>query len=114
MTTSATRSLNPPPDVTQPEAKIQLEHRLQAGVNDPEDMADVAELLQMIVENPAAVEQLIEMLTMMQQDGDAAGQYFSQQRPVHYDMPNYGGQYSMLNAPSSSTVPASVAYQSLG
>ena len=114
MNTSATRSLNPMPDVAQPEAKIQLERRLQAGVEDPDDMAQVAELLMLIDENPQAVEELIMMLEAMNEDGDASAEYLSQQRPVEYDMPNYGGQYSMLNAPSSSSVPPSVRYQSLG
>jgi len=46
-------------------------------------------------------------------EGMEAGEYLSRQRPLEYDLPNYGGQYSVLNAPSSSTVPPSVMYQKL-
>jgi len=38
----------------------------------------------------------------------------SAQRPPAYDMPNYGSNYSILNAPASSVIPPSQAYQELG
>jgi hypothetical protein len=47
----------------------------------------------------------------MAEDG---AEYLSRQRPAEYDLPNYGGQYSLLNAPSNSSLPPSVEYQELG
>jgi hypothetical protein len=113
MSTSATRSLNAPPSVAQPEAKNQLERRLQAGVSDPDDMAEVVELLGIVEENPEVVQMLIEILMDMQAQDEASGDVLSQQRPLEYDMPNYGGQYSVLNAPNSTQIPPSIRYQAL-
>jgi hypothetical protein len=113
MSTSATRSLNAPPSVSQPEAKIQLERRLQAGVTDPDDIAEVMELSEMLTDNPEMVAMLIELLTDMQAENEASGDVLSQQRPLEYDMPNYGGQYSVLNAPNSTQIPPSIRYQAL-
>lgn len=113
MSTSATRSLNAPPSVSQPEAKNQLERRLQAGVSDPDDMAEVVELLGIIEQNPEVVDMLIEILMDMQAQDEASGDVLSQQRPLEYDMPNYGGQYSVLNAPNSTQIPPSIRYQAL-
>jgi hypothetical protein len=113
MNMSATRSLNAPVDVSQPEAKNQLERRLQAGVTDPDEMSDVVELLGILQESPEAVDILIDLLQTIQMQGDASGDMLSQQRPLQYDMPNYGGQYSVLNAPNSTQIPPSIQYQSL-
>lgn len=109
----ATRSLNAPPNVTQPEVKIALERRLQAGVVDPDDMAEAAELAEMLTENPGLVDFLLELIQEAQMTSEASGEFLSQQRPMEYDMPNYGGQYSVLNAPNTTQVPASIRYQAL-
>jgi hypothetical protein len=113
MNTSATRSLNRQPDVSQPEAKNQLERRLRAGVTDPDDVAEVMELADMLTNDPALVEMLLEILTTIQTQDDASGDFLSQQEPLEYDTPGYGGQYSVLNAPSSSQIPPSMRYQPL-
>lgn len=114
LNTGATRSLNSYPDVNQPEAKVQLERRLQAGVTDEVSEQEVAELLELIMQDPELLVEFMEFLKKENQMGDDGAEYLSRQRPVEYDIPNYGGQYSMLNAPSSSTIPPSIEYQQLG
>lgn len=114
MNTSPTRSLNGYPANTQPEARVQLGRRLQAGVVNESDEAEVEELIMLILNNPNVMAMFMEFLQNMEEDSVDAGEYFSQQRPLEYDLPNYGGQYSVLNAPSSSTIPPSVRFQELG
>lgn len=109
----ATRSLNAPPSVGQPEARIELERRLRAGVEDPDEMAEIAELAEILTGNPELVDLLLETISAMKMESEASGDYLSQQQPIEYDIPNYGGQYSVLNAPSNSQIPPSVQYQAL-
>lgn len=112
--TSATRSLNPQPQVAQPEARDQLAHRLQAGLVSRDDDIEVRRILQLIINDPEVQDMFMNFLGHAMQQSNEGAEYLSRQRPAEYDMPNYGGQYSMLNAPSSSTIPASVRYQELG
>jgi hypothetical protein len=112
--TSPTRSLNGYPDNSQPEVRGQLMHRLQATASSPSDEAELQELVGMLFQDPGLMELFLEFVQNMRDDGLEGAEYLSRQRPLEYDLPNYGGQYSVLNAPSSSTVPASVAYQELG
>lgn len=112
--TSATRSLNLYPDARQPEAKVQLERRLQAGVVDDGDMSEVMELLQLLDSNPGIIQMFIDFVRRLNEESEQSGEYLSRQRPLEYDMPNFGGQYSVLNAPSSNSIPPSVQYQELG
>ena len=110
---SSTFSLNSFPDVQEPMARDQLQHRITAGVTDPQDEDTVSELLQMIMADPMLAAMFMNFLSAQQEDSLESGEYLSQQRPLEYDMPNFGGQYSVLNAPSNTTVPASVAYTTL-
>lgn len=114
LNTSPTRSLNAYPANTQPEARVQLGRRLQAGVVNEGDEHEVEEIIMLILNNPHVMQMFMEFLQNMNEQADEAGEYFSRQRPLEYDLPNYGGQYSVLNAPSSSTIPASVRFQELG
>lgn len=114
MNTSPTRSLNAYPANTQPEARVQLGRRLQAGVVNEADEFEVEELIMLILNDPNVMAMFMDFLQNMNEQADDAGEYFSRQRPLEYDLPNYGGQYSLLNAPSSSTIPASVRFQELG
>jgi len=114
MITSPTRSLNAYPANTQPEARIQLNRRLQAGVVNESDEQEVIDLMMLIANNPQIMAMFMDFLQNINADAEYGGEYLSQQRPLEYDLPNYGGQYSVLNAPSSSTIPASVRYQELG
>lgn len=110
----ATRSLNGYPDNNKPEAHDQLQHRINAGVTTPEDGAEVEALLEAILENPQLMEMFMDFIENQNQDSLDSGEYLSRQRPLEYDLPNYGGQYSVLNAPSTSSIPPSIAYQELG
>ena len=52
MNMGATRSLNAPPDNTQPVYRNQLQHRLQAGVTDPHHEQEILDLIDLITNNP--------------------------------------------------------------
>ncbi len=114
MYTNATRSLNAQPKVSQPEARNQLEHRLRAGVVSADDGAELEDLLALVIGDDYLMSAFIQFLQNMGIQSLESGEFLSQQRPLEYDLPNYGGQYSVLNAPSNSQVPASVQYQELG
>lgn len=114
LNTSPTRSLNRYPGTTQPEAHVQLGRRLQAGVVNESDEAEVEELIMLILNNPMVMEMFMQFLQNLDEQSMESGEFLSQQRPLEYDLPNFGGQYSVLNAPSSSSIPASVRYQELG
>ena len=114
LNTSPTRSLNAYPGNTQPEARVQLGRRLQAGAITTEDDRELEDLIMLIINNPMVMEMFMNFIQNMVSDSLESGEFLSQQRPLEYDLPNFGGQYSVLNAPSSSTVPPSVEYQALG
>jgi hypothetical protein len=114
LNTSPTRSLNAYPGNTQPEARVQLGRRLQAGAITTEDDRELEDLIMLIINNPMVMEMFMNFIQNMESDSLESGEFLSQQRPLEYDLPNFGGQYSVLNAPSSSTVPPSVEYQALG
>lgn len=112
--TGATRSLNPQPNTQQPEARVALGRRLQAGGVSNDDTEQLEELTMLILNNPQVMALFMNFIENMGLASDESGEYLSSQRPLEYDLPNYGGQYSVLNAPSSSTIPASVRFQELG
>jgi hypothetical protein len=112
--TSPTRSLNGYPDTSQPEVRGQLMHRLQASASSPSDDAELEQLVGMLFQDPGLMQMFLEFIQNLNTTGMEGAEYLSRQRPLEYDLPNYGGQYSVLNAPSSSTVPPSVMYQELG
>jgi len=114
MNMGATRSLNAPPDNTQPVYRNQLQHRLQAGVTDPHHEQEILELIDLITNNPEVGEMFLNFLHNLENQGDEHMDMLSAQRPPSYDMPNYGSNYSILNAPASSVIPPSQAYQELG
>ena len=111
--TGAGRSLNSYPNVEYPEAKRQFQHRLIAG---PESndcaMDEVIRLLTELLENPATAAQAVQFIEQICDNGDEQATYLSQQAPLNYDLPSYGGGYSVLNSPAGS-MPPSVAYQPL-
>jgi hypothetical protein len=113
MNMSATRSLNTYPNVNQPEARVQLGRRLQAGVVSPDAQAELISLLHIILSDPELADAFLAFAENLENQALEGGEYLSQQRPLEYDLPNFGGQYSVLNAPTNSTVPASVAYNPL-
>jgi len=111
--TSATRSLNSMPRVSQPEARDQLAHRLQAGLVTREDDIEVRRLLELLISDPEVREMFMDFISNIQQNSNDSGEFYGQQRPVEFDVPGLGGQYSMLNAPGSSSIPPSQHYQTL-
>lgn len=111
--TSATRSLNVAPRVSQPEARDQLAHRLRAGLVTRDDDIEVRRLLEILMTDPEMMERFMDFAANIQQNSNDAGEFYGQQRPVEYDVPGLGGQYSMLNAPGSSSIPPSQHYQGL-
>jgi len=109
----ATRSLNAPPNTTQPEYKGQLMHRLQAGVvNEPQE-EEIQQLIELITNDPYIAELFLNFVHNLEQQSDEHMDMLSAQRPAEYDMPNYGSNYSMLNAPTNSSIPPSQRYQEL-
>lgn len=112
--TQPTRSLNSYPDTSQPEVKVQLERRLQAGIPDQEAFDEVEELVAAIMQDPSLLDVFLEYVQNCMQRSDEGAEYLSRQRPAEFDLPSYGGQYSMLNAPSSNSIPPSVAFNQLG
>jgi hypothetical protein len=111
--TSATRSLNAMPRVSQPEARDQLAHRLQAGLVTRDDDIEVRRILELLISDPEVREMFMDFIASIQQNSNDSGEFYGQQRPVEFDVPGLGGQYSMLNAPGSSSIPPSQHYQAL-
>ena len=111
--TSATRSLNPMPRVAQPEARRQLAHRLQAGSVTRDDDIEIRRLLEILLTDPEVREAFMNFVGNIQDNSREAGEYYGRQRPVGFDVPGLGGQYSMLNAPVSSAIPPSQQFQAL-
>jgi hypothetical protein len=111
--TSATRSLNAMPRVGQPEARNQLAHRLQAGLNTRDDDIETRRLLEILLNDPEVREAFMNFIATVQENSRDSGEFYGQQRPVEFDVPGLGGQYSMLNAPGSSMIPPSQQFQAL-
>ena len=110
----ATASLNGYPDTTAPMVKVQLGRRLQAGVTNQADTKEVEELLMALLGNPDLVRVLATALENIDERGVEFGDFLSQQAPAKYDLPNYGGNYSLLNAPNSNAIPPSQKYFEIG
>lgn len=111
--TGATRSLNAYPDTQYPQQKAQLASRLRTEQNNAVDDPDLYMLLEILMQNPEIVDDVLMVLQMMQDQGQLQANELSSQRPPEFDMPNEGSNYSMINAPCSSTIPPSMAFQHL-
>jgi hypothetical protein len=111
--TGVTRSLNAPPENTQPAYKDQLQHRLQAGVVNEEQDDEIRYLIELITSNPQIADLFLNFIHNLEQQSDEHMNMLSAQRPAEYDMPNYGSNYSLLNAPTNSSIPPSERYQEL-
>lgn len=114
LNTSATSSLNAYPDTANPRVRDQLGHRMMAGATTETSQSEVEELMMVLSQNPSLVRVVMDFLRGMQQQQEEYGNFLSAQRPPEFDLPNYGGNYSMLNAPGSKMIPPSIAYQELG
>lgn len=110
--TGATRSLNGYPDNTMPMQKAQLASRLRTEPEKPHEDAYLLELLSRL--DPDEFQLVVSLLQQLSEQEDEESNRLSSQRPLEYDTPNLGSNYSVLNAPSSSTIEPSRAFQSLG
>lgn len=110
--TGATRSLNGYPDNTMPMQKAQLASRLRTEPEKPHEDAYLLELLSQL--DPDEFQLVVSLLQQLSEQEDEESNRLSSQRPLEYDTPNLGSNYSVLNAPSSSTIEPSRAFQSLG
>ena len=113
MYTGATRSLNNYPDTQYPMVKAEIASRLRTEPEQPSNDAYLASLLEQVCQDPEAVMAMLMMLDEMDDDANRHMQELSSQRPAEYDTPSDASGYSMLNAPSSNSVPPSVQYQQL-
>jgi hypothetical protein len=113
MQTGATRSLNGYPDTREPMLRNAIGRRMEAGVETPEQDATLEEYLLEFLRNPELVQAFFEFLQQQDENGEEQVNMLSSQRPLHYDAPNLGSNYSVLNAPSSGPIPPSQEYQSV-
>jgi hypothetical protein len=110
--TGATRSLNAYPNNTAPMQKAQLAARLRTEPERPRDDAYLIELLQEL--EPEEFQIILALIQALAEQGDEEADRLSSQRPLEYDTPNLGSNYSVLNAPASNGIEPSRAFQSLG
>lgn len=110
--TGATRSLNAYPDNTMPMQKAQLASRLRTEPERPHEDAYLMELIASL--DPEEFQLIMMLLEQLAEQGEEESDRLSSQRPLEYDTPNLGSNYSVLNAPSSNGIEPSRAYQHLG
>jgi len=109
--TGATRSLNGYPDTTMPMQKAQLASRLRTEPERPHEDAYLMELISQL--DPDEFDLIMALLEQLAEQEDQESDRLSSQRPLEYDTPNLGSNYSVLNAPSSNGIEPSRAYQPL-
>jgi len=110
--TGATRSLNSYPDNNKPMLHAQLASRLRT---EPERPHEDVYLMQLLSElEPDEINLILQLIEALSDQSDEHMDQLSSQRPLEYDTPNLGANYSVLNAPASSHIPASQEYQPLG
>ena len=109
--TGSTHSLNGYPDNTMPMQRAQLASRLRTEPERPHEDAYLMELIQSL--DPDEFQIVIMLLEQLAQQEDEESDRLSSQRPLEYDTPNLGSNYSVLNAPSSNGIEPSRAFQPL-
>jgi hypothetical protein len=109
--TGATRSLNAYPNNTAPMQKAQLAARLRTEPDRPHEDAYLIELLQSL--EPEEYQIILALIQQLSEQGEEESDRLSSQRPLEYDTPNLGSNYSVLNAPSSNGIEPSRAFQPL-
>lgn len=109
--TGATRSLNGYPDNTMPMQQAQLASRLRTEPVRPHEDAYLLELLSQL--EPDELQLIVALLMQLAEQEDEESDRLSSQRPLEYDTPNLGSNYSVLNAPSSNGIEPSRAFQYL-
>jgi hypothetical protein len=109
--TGATRSLNAPPDNTMPMQKAKLASRLRTETEPPSQDGYLIELLSAL--DPEQLQLILMLLEQLADQDQEEADRLSSQRPLEYDTPNLGSNYSVLNAPSSNGIEPSRAFQPL-
>jgi hypothetical protein len=109
--TGATRSLNAYPNNTAPMQKAQLAARLRTEPERPQEDAYLIELLQSL--EPDEYQIILALIEQLSGQAEEESDRLSSQRPMEYDTPNLGSNYSVLNAPSSNGIEPSRAFQPL-
>jgi len=109
--TGATRSLNAYPNNTAPMQKAQLAARLRTEPERPHEDAYLIQLLQSL--EPEEYQIILALIQELAEQGEEESDRLSSQRPLEYDTPNLGSNYSVLNAPSSNAIEPSRAFQPL-
>jgi len=103
--------LNSYPDNTMPMQKAQLASRLRTEPERPHEDAYLMELIAAL--DPDEFDLIMSLLEQLAQQEDEESDRLSSQRPLEYDTPNLGSNYSVLNAPSSNGIEPSRAFQQL-
>ena len=111
MYTGATRSLNGYPDTSMPMQKAQLASRLRTEPERPHQDAYLMELISSL--DPEEFQIIMMLLEQLAEQEELESDRLSSQRPLEYDTPNLGSNYSVLNAPSSNGIEPSRAFQPL-
>ena len=71
-------------------------------------------LMQLLMSlDPQECPMIVELLRALMEQSDEQMDALSAQRPMEYDTPNLGANYSVLNAPSSNGIEPSRAFQPL-
>lgn len=109
--TGATHSLNGYPDNTMPMQHAQLASRLQTEPSRPHEDAYLAQMIESL--DPEEYQLIITLLELLADQEEQEADRLSSQRPLEYDTPNLGSNYSVLNAPSSNGIEPSRAFQPL-
>lgn len=109
--TGSTHSLNSYPDNNTPMEQAQLASRLRTEPERPHEDAYLMELLSVL--DPEEYQIIMMLLEQLASQGEQQADQLSSQRPLEYDTPNLGSNYSVLNAPSSNGIEPSRAYQPL-
>jgi hypothetical protein len=91
--------------------RAQLASRLRTEPERPHEDAYLLELIQSL--DPDEFQIVIMLLEQLAQQEEEESDRLSSQRPLEYDTPNLGSNYSVLNAPSSNGIEPSRAFQPL-
>ena len=94
-----------------PMQQAQLASRPRTEPVRPHEDAYLLELLSQL--EPDELQLIIALLMQLAEQEDEESDRLSSQRPLEYDTPNLGSNYSVLNAPSSNGIEPSRAFQYL-
>ena len=111
MYTGVTRSLNAYPEHTEPFQRAALASRLRTEVERPSEDLYLQSLIQEL--DPEEYSLILQLLEQLAEQSDEHMDMLSSQRPLEYDTPNLGANYSVLNAPCSNGIAPSQEYQPL-